>query len=671
MVPSDTGYVSSMALRSKSNCPGEPKLSVASIIRWRGRDLPARAGVLGARLLALAALLLLAGGLIAAQDAHVIVRAVIAAGAIAAFLAVHLALNAVSAARVRATALTREEARRHGERIETQLEAIKDAHWELSENEARYRDLLDSQEDMISRRDSEGRHLFVNQAFCQTFGLSPQQVIGKRFRPNVLDGQFHGPLAAERGQRRCVEELVSTTRGARWIVWEEHLVRSASSATYEIQSIGRDVTEEREAEAALLEARDQAETANRAKSRFLAAMSHEIRTPMNGILGMAGLLAETELAEEQRSYLSAIDGSARALLALIDEILDFSKIEAGKLELASAPFSLIDTVEGAVHLLAPRAHEKGLAINFEPAADLPAQLVGDEARVRQIVLNLVSNAIKFTDAGAITVRLAQDLESSGGRFVISVADTGIGLKPEDVSRLFREFEQAETALHRRNGGTGLGLAISQRLARAMGGDITAFGAPGKGATFTVRLNLAAATRKSFEHVPSSSSDVAEASARGLRVNPSRVEKRRPRVLIAEDNEVNALLALRVVERANCDPVLVRDGAAAVDAVMATVTQRDQPFDLILMDVFMPRLDGIHATQQILKLFAALDVPRTPPPIIALTANAFAEDRRRCLEAGMSDYLAKPFDVQDLKCLLARWTSDGAVSEIRSQDNSAA
>lgn len=661
---------------SDRDITSERKPSVATVARAglrppRVRDV--------ARLLALTALLLLAGGLIAATDVSGIVRVTLATGAMAALAAVHLALNEVSAlaARARAQAAANEDVRRHSECIDSDLEELKDAHWELSENEARYRDLLDSQDDMISRRDGEGRYLFVNQAFCLAFGLSPQQIIGKRFRPDVLDGQMHGPLAAEHGQRRRFEELVATSKGARWIVWEEHLVRSSTSASYEIQSIGRDVTEEREAEAALMEARDQAEAANRAKSRFLAAMSHEIRTPMNGILGMAGLLAETELASEQRSYLAAIDGSARALLALIDEILDFSKIEAGKLELVAAPFSLTETVDGAVRLLAPRAREKGLVISFEPAAGLPPLVVGDEARVRQIVLNLVSNAIKFTDTGSVRVSLQEQASQSvPGTFTIAVTDTGIGLMPDDISRLFREFEQAEAALHRRNGGTGLGLAISQRLARAMGGDVTATGAPGKGATFTVRLNLAVAPQEGEKAEVASLKQPKQLTSGDpprLPAAPTHSvhEARRPRVLIAEDNEVNALLALRVVERANCEPILVRDGFQAVAAVTASLADGGEPFDLILMDVFMPRMDGLQATQEILRAFAAHGAQHVVPPVVALTANAFAEDRKRCLDSGMSDYLAKPFDVQDLKRLLARWTNEEAPRAAQTGSNPAA
>lgn len=613
-----------------------------------------------ARFLSLVSLVSLACGLLASSQANGFACVAFAVGVVSALLAVHLALEAGAAS---AAIAVGEEAKRYGERIDTRLEELKDAHWELSENEARYRDLLDSQDDMISRRDAEDRYLFVNQAFCRAFGLSPQQIVGKRFRPNVLDGQVHAPLSAELEQRRRTEELIETQRGARWIVWEEHLVRSANASSYEIQSIGRDVTEEREAEAALLEARDQAESANRAKSRFLAAMSHEIRTPMNGILGMTGLLQETALDAEQLSYTRAVGDSARALLVLIDEILDFSKIEAGKLELSPAAFSLAATVDGAIALMMPKAREKSLKVSSLIAPGLPPYLVADEARVRQIVLNLVSNAIKFTDSGEVSIRVEAlaGAPSGDGAVIVAivVTDTGIGLRPEDIARLFREFEQAEATLHRRTGGTGLGLAISRRLARAMGGDIWASGAPGQGATFTVHLKLGIADAAPHElATPTALPEAGMAPGPPVQASGERV---RPRVLIAEDNEINALLALRVVEKAMCEPVVVNNGAATIDAVLRAYQDGGEPFDLVLMDVFMPGIDGLQATREILRHFSNGELAgRSAPPIIALTANAFAEDRKRCLEAGMSDYLAKPFDVHDLQQLLARWVNSRLV-----------
>ena len=623
-----------------------------------------------ARYLTVASLVMIAAGLVLSKhvSGHVFdwPGAAVIAGAVLSVAAAHIALTATSEPEDGTPRLPETE----GERIENRLEQLKDAQWVLSENETRYRDLLDTQDVMISRRDERGRFVFVNKAYCSAFGVSPSDLLGKKFTPTILDGQVYSPLSAERDKRRCYEELVQTQRGPRWISWEEQLVHAA--AGYEVQSIGRDVSAEREAEALLTEARDQAQSANRAKSRFLAAMSHEIRTPMNGILGMTGLLADTPQTSEQHTYLAAIDKSARALLALIDEILDFSKIEAGKMELIHAPFGLRNCVMGAIELLAPRARDKGLDLNWSFALDMPETCSGDEFRVRQIVLNLLSNAVKFTDTGHVRVTvsgLKNDGAQGSPNIAITVADTGIGLAASDMQKLFDEFEQAESVISRQQGGTGLGLAISKRLARAMGGDITAEGAPGRGATFTACLNLERVTGAALLLAPNSSpltpSDDGHVSRSQAVHVVSANDKRRPRVLIAEDNEINALLARRVVEKAGCVPTVVGTGTDAVSAVKEMLRATGQPIDLILMDVFMPGLDGMEAAREIRRLFGerneqtsgAPDAAPKRPPIIALTANAFAEDRLRCLAAGMDDYLAKPFDAADLKTMLDRWVGN--------------
>ncbi len=653
-----------LALREKLKIQ-EAAAGGADLLPVRG---PARLMAIGtaqsrksvARFLAIASVIIIAAGLAMSDDAIDWPSAAIRVGAIVSFVAVLVALSATSE--------PKEAARRHkamqGERIESRLEQLKDAQWVLSENESRYRDLLDTQDVLISRRDERGRFVFVNRAYCSAFGVSPLEVMGKKFTPNILDGQVYAPLSSERDQRRCFEELVQTQRGPRWISWEEQLIHLGSG--FEVQSIGRDVSTEREAEALLTEARDQAQSANRAKSRFLAAMSHEIRTPMNGILGMTGLLADTPQTGEQHTYLAAIDKSARALLALIDEILDFSKIEAGKMELIRAQFGLRNCVMSAIELLAPRAREKGLDLEWSFAPGLADTFSGDEFRVRQIVLNLLSNAVKFTDTGHVRVTVTP-LENDGtkGRanIAITVADTGIGLAASDMKKLFDEFEQAESVISRRQGGTGLGLAISKRLARAMGGDITAEGAPGRGATFTAHLYLVRVTSDAQLVAPNSSPFTPNEEGPATRsLMASADDRRRPRVLIAEDNEINALLARRVVEKAGCEPAVVGTGAEAVAAVKDMLRATGQPIDLILMDVFMPGLDGMEAAREIRRLFGerheqtsgALEETPKRPPIIALTANAFAEDRQRCLAAGMDDYLAKPFDAADLKTLLDRW-----------------
>lgn len=515
------------------------------------------------------------------------------------------------------------------------IEHLKDARWQLAETQARFRELLDSQTELIVRRDRDGRIVFANAAFCTAFGITLDNVRGEAYWPPVIQS-----LATQEGAAggTCRIENLQTAAGPRWFEWEQLRIPAAVEAS-DTQFVGRDVTEALRLEAELRDARDQADAANRAKSRFLAAMSHEIRTPMNGILGMVSLIQETQLSDEQQAYTRAIDLSAKSLLALIDEILDFSKIESGKLQLSIAPFSLRGCVASALELMQPNAARRGNTLSHTIDDDVPFLMLGDAVRLRQIILNLVSNAVKFTENGTINVAVQRKTET---QYAFVVSDTGIGFSEETMRVLFHEFEQAEDPQGGRHDGTGLGLAISQRLTRVMGGDITAEGVLGEGATFTATFNLA-------EHAQDGATTSSDREADTTRRAQGAIRSiGAPRVLLAEDNDVNALLARRVCERAGCTVVVVKDGRAAVEAVAQAATQAGQAFDLILMDVFMPQLDGLEATR-IIKA-----APGDCPPIIALTANAFADDRDRCLAAGMDDYLAKPFDVQQLQAVVQRW-----------------
>ena len=417
---------------------------------------------------------------------------------------------------------------------------------------------------------------------------------------------------------------------------------------------GRHTGKVRRAIEDLRRSRDAAIDASRAKSRFLATMSHEIRTPMNGILGMTELLMDGPLTSDQRAYAEAISQSARALVSLIDEILDFSRIEAGKIVLTDAPFCITDTVLGCVTLLGPKAAIKGLTLSCSVDSAAPPELCGDESRVRQIVLNLISNAVKFTDAGRVDVRVALEEETSGAaRVRIAVADTGIGLSPTECQAIFAEFAQAEATVSRQAGGSGLGLAIARRVARAMGGDISVVSEPGRGSTFTAELLIekadanATALRAALVNATATAS-VGRAPRDGT-----------PRVLLAEDNGVNALLATRLLEREGCAVVRVATGDEAVAAVALSLSGQEPAYDLILMDIYMPRLDGIEATRAIRRLLATQGATgQRPLPIVAVTANAFAEDRQRSLAAGLDDHLAKPFDGEALRAILARWLAPG-------------
>ena len=644
-------------------------------------------------------------------------------------------------------------------KLEARVEELSDRNFELKEAEQRAIGFLEAQGDLIVRRDRDGRITYANDAYCALARAERATLIGA---PHTLAVLEQGEAAILPDGTRVHDQKIAGADGERWIAWREVCVRTGQDSGTEIQSVGRDVTDRAHAEQALAAARDQADTANRAKSRFLAMVSHEIRTPLNGILGMADLLLDTPLAPEQITYAKAVRTSGETLLSLIEEILDFSKIEAGRLDLEARPFALAPMVEDVAELLAPRAQAKGLEIACYVDDALAARVVGDVARIRQILLNLAGNAIKFTTSGGVAIEVEPGDWPQDVRF--KVRDTGIGIAPQEQERIFGEFEQAEAGAVASAGGTGLGLAICKRIVERMGGRIGLESAPGAGAVFDFTIALPAADdidaafvapelagsailiaapaeieasliarrltrwgakttavcdvsvalaliperkwdavlldqalgapalqtilaklpdvpRRIVLITPSARGELAALKAAGFTdylVKPVRAASLAARlrgegsidhsaqaeaaeagraangkrkglaVLVAEDNEINALLARALLGRLGHWPTIAGSGEDALEAFLAA-RAAGTPFDLVLMDVRMPGIDGLEAARRIRAAEAASGDKRVP--IVALTANAFPEDREACIAAGMDAFLVKPLDRERLAAAL--------------------
>ncbi len=464
--------------------------------------------------------------------------------------------------------------------------------------------------------------------------------------------------------RRALEEniaydiehrVASPERGVRIVHAQGEVLRETPGQGIRMVGTVRDITEQKRIEGELQRAKTAAEAANKAKSEFLANMSHEIRTPMNAVLGMTELLLEAKLGEPQRHYAQAIHRSGEALLHLINDILDFSKIEAGRLDLDAVEFGIGELIEETLQSLAAQAREKGIDLVSNSAPEVPRFIRADPRRLRQILLNLLGNAIKFTERGRITLSVelaappAEGLAPQTCMLRFAVSDSGIGISREAQARLFQPFSQADSSTTRRYGGTGLGLVVCKELVAMMGGAIGVDSQPGRGSTFwfTLRAGLAQGVEPARAARPVDAVSLrAAAPAAG---DEPRLDFHGARVLLAEDHVVNQELALVMLDSAGCRVTVAASGRIAVD------TWLKQPFDLVLMDCQMPELDGFEATREIRAQEAG---GRARTPIVALTANAYAEDRQRCLDAGMDDYLAKPFKRADLTAMLQRWIPIG-------------
>ncbi|MGQ9486633.1 MAG: ATP-binding protein [Armatimonadota bacterium] len=514
--------------------------------------------------------------------------------------------------------------------------------------------------------DRNGTIQWVNPAFTQMTGYSPEEAIGKN--PRILKSGKHDRafyqqmwetiLAGQvwRGElnNRRKDGTIYTEEMTIAPVWDDR-----GHITHFI-AIKQDITERKLVQQQLEEALQQAQEASRAKSEFLANMSHEIRTPMNGILGMAQLLMDTPLSEEQRDYVTTLKSSAESLLSLLGDILDITKIEAGKMVLQYAPFDLRQMVHEVAHLFDAHAKEKGLHLHVHITADIPPRLIGDELRLRQILSNFAGNAVKFTEQGSITIHVSADGAQPADRekairerFNISpnhptmwvrleVSDTGIGIPADKQEVIFESFTQADASTTRQYGGSGLGLAINRKLIELMGGAVGVESEEGKGSTFWVTLPLFVPNMEQYSGVTGDSVPQQEHCA-GDSANVG--DHPRGRVLLVEDNEVNRKVAIHLLQKLGYEADVARDGVEAVEKTA------NHHYDAVLMDIHMPRMDGLEATRRIRERERFTGDRQV---IIAITASAMKEDVERCFTAGMDDYLSKPVKMEALRAMLEKY-----------------
>ncbi|QFT32113.1 Aerobic respiration control sensor protein ArcB [Labrenzia sp. THAF82] len=528
---------------------------------------------------------------------------------------------------------------------------LKKREEELRRSQDLLRNVVDASFDGVIVMNGEGIVLDFSPAAEDVFGWSANEIIGQKMSDYIIPEKYRqmhdtglerfletgeGPVLGKRieieglhkeGNEMIVELAIRHTKGAEGPLFLGYV---------------RDITERKAADAALRDAKEKAEAANEAKAKFLAMMSHEIRTPMNGVLGILSLLRDTDLDPSQKAYVKTARESGRSLLELINDILDFSKLEAGRMELEHAPFRLNTLVKSVMDLFKPTAQDKGLGLFLNYPDNVPVHVVGDAGRLRQVVLNLVSNAIKFTEIGSveITVAIASEDERRP-TFRFSVKDTGIGIPKDKHESLFAEFVTVDSSYTKKQGGTGLGLAICNQITQLMDGELTVESLPGAGSTFHFAIPIELADDQTAVDEPSHE-------------NPETDFPEGLVILLAEDNATNQIVVSHTLENAGCDIDIANNGKEAVQAAQ----KRD--YDCILMDISMPEMDGLEASKLIKN-----GRRNATTPIVALTAYSLRGDRERFIAAGMTDFLAKPVEKEDLLACIA---SNVGQREIQSTDD---
>ncbi len=522
----------------------------------------------------------------------------------------------------------------------------------LNEREERFRLISETLPIGVFECDQKGECLYVNSRWQEIFGLNLVESLTKDWR-QFLHPEEYESVAAEWSQaiddfRAFIRDCrIITTRGeVRWVHLRSSPVFSDSGVRY--TGTVEDITERKHFEEELRRAKEAAESVNEAKSAFLANMSHEIRTPMNAVIGMSGLLLDTALNPKQKEYTEIIQESAKALLQIINDILDFSKIEAGKLEIENIAFDLRVLLDNIMVMVAPKAHEKGLQINCIIPSDLHVGLKGDPGRLRQILLNLIGNAVKFSAKGGVTIQVERLMELEQ-KIVLrfSIKDTGIGIPHDRKNQLFQSFSQLDPSTTRKYGGTGLGLAISKQLVEIMGGQIDVISEPGQGSTFWFAIALEKMIQATILQTGGAGQFLKENLNTWPKEKTEAVAKT-VKILLAEDNPINQKVATLILRKSGYEVEVVNDGAEAVQALMV------RSYDLVLMDVQMPNMDGLEATRRIRDPQSR--VLNSQIPIIALTAHAMKGDEENCVASGMNDYLAKPIDPKGLLEKIQYWTS---------------